>query len=174
MLSLTLTAFLLLLCYVTVISARYGVPESLSNSYNLLEETRPNLGWLFTALCFIEAIAVAFAMFEYSEGKWFQFTAFFAIGGLALVGAAPKYKEHERTAHFTGAIMSGVASSAWVILMGYWVILRFALGVYAVYFAVGWLRNKGKDTPLRATFWGEMALFASQFAALIIEGIKRI
>jgi hypothetical protein len=149
----------LLVAYVLVTAILTELPPSLSNTFYQLEENKKNTGYLFTLLCWGVGISVVMPMLKLSEGRWFQFIAFFAGGALCFVGAAPQFKSIDRQVHLIAAGLCAAATVTWVILMGLWY-------VPALWFAVfGAVATKNKP---RLTFWLEMAAFCSAYHALLL------
>jgi hypothetical protein len=134
----------------------FRVPKSISESFY-----HPEIGYAFTLWCTMIGLGVCGLMAELSAGQCYQFLSLFAGGGLLLVGAAPRFKTHERTVHYAGAGTCALAALAWMCLAGYWYI-----PVPSVLLAGGlaWTFGRGK-----IVFWVELALFASMYAIL---GIK--
>jgi hypothetical protein len=135
-----------------------GVPHSFSDGFYILNKKKRGLGYLFTLWCFAVAFSVMPVMFELSDGKWFQFLGLFTGGGLGFVGAAPLFKSHEKTIHYTSAIICAISGFAWISLSGYWYLPAIALiaVVYPAYKDKKW------------TFWGELALFVSMYTTLLL------
>jgi hypothetical protein len=148
-----------LVTYVSLTAILTTLPPSLSNTYYQLEDTHRNTGYLFTLLCWTVGISVMAPMIELSEGKWFQFMAFFAGSALCFVGAAPRFKSIDRKVHMIAAALCAVATIAWTILFGYWWIPAAWVGFFG---------GVSVLDPRRRTFWLEMAAFATAYTALLI------
>lgn len=153
--------------YVGVTIQGFGVPPSLSESFYLLNAKRKSLGYVFTGVCWVEAILTVMCLFDLSEGHWFQFTGFLAGAGLLLVGAAPLFKvegddKMEHRAHVAGASLCGGFSQLWVILMGMWYLpLVFLVAASVVIWKKG-----------NRMFWFEMAAFVSTYTGLFIQLLR--
>ncbi|GAB6394620.1 MAG: hypothetical protein MdMp024_0932 [Bacteroidales bacterium] len=135
------------------------VPPSLSENFYLYEEVKKGLGWIFYAWCAAIGVSLMAVMFQLSEGKWFQFIALFAGGGLALVGCAPRFKERDGKAHEAGAVVCASAAFAWCLLSGCFISAPscLAAGIAAAVFD----RKNG-------IFWCEMGMFAGTFLTLLL------
>lgn len=149
---MTFAAISVMMVYLTLFIGNNGIPPSLSDTFYL------GMRYKFTILCYVVSFLIIPVMVELSADKWFQFMSFFACGGLLLVGTAPLFKSHENTIHVVGASIAAIFSLAWIILMGYWFIP-------AVYLIIALLIISKCQ---KATFWLEMACFASIFLTLII------
>jgi len=145
--------------YIVCIIAKFGVPASISDSFYLLKRQ----GWIFTIWCYAVAFPVAAMMFIQSAGCWYQFLGLFAGGGLAFVGTAPLFKEHERTTHYVSAGTCAVAAMGWMVSVEYWHIPMSFLLVSG--FAT-WRFGK-------PTFWVEIACFASMYIVLFCKLLGR-
>jgi hypothetical protein len=100
-----------------------GIPQSISNSFYVLNGIKKDLGYIFTLWCWTVAITVAILAFELSAGIWYiNLSSFVAVGGLLLVGAQPLFKKDEdaRRVHAAGAILAGIFSILWALLSGFW------------------------------------------------------
>lgn len=158
MITLLIVSFAIFALYIAAILYIFGVPYSISDSHYLLNRLRKNLGILFTIWCFIIAFTVIPIMFEMTDGKWFQFLGLFTGGGLGFVGAAPLFKSHEKTIHYTSAAVCAASALSWMILYGYWYLPAIAIValIYPAYRDKKW------------TFWGELVLFASMYTTLLL------
>lgn len=154
----TLIAVSLFMIYLTYFVGEKGVAPSYSDSCYW------GMGYLFTIVCFLVAISTAVGLFELSEGKWYQFTAFLAATGLGFVGAAPMFKNvgMENKVHSVGAVLCGVSSQVFVVLSGYWFIP-------ALLFSLAFLIIKKYGNRI---WWIEMAAFASTFATMELMTFK--
>jgi 4-amino-4-deoxy-L-arabinose transferase-like glycosyltransferase len=155
------TSIVLFTVYIAWMVLKYGIPDSISETFYILEERKKGLGWIFTTWCW----AVSFTLFPYwveisSENT--QFLPFFAAFGLCLVGVAPQFKEEGtvRKLHFIGASASGVCSILALCLSGLWIYPLFAAPITAYFIYTNkreWL------------FWIEMGAFISTYSALILN-----
>jgi hypothetical protein len=154
----TLYFILLILfaAYITAIMIMFRVPNSISDSFY-----HPKIGYAFTLWCDLIGLGVCGLIVELSAGQWYQFLCLFAGGGLLLVGAAPRFKTHERTIHYAGAGTCALAALGWICLTGYGYI---PIPLVLLAGGLAWCFGRKK-----IVFWTELALFASMFTTL---GIK--
>jgi hypothetical protein len=158
MIPLFIVSFIVFALYITGILAAFGIPHSISDSFYLMNEKRNNLGYVFTLWCFVVAFSLIPVIFHLAEGEWFQFLGLFACGGLGFVGAAPLFRSHEKTIHYTGAIVCAVTGFSWMALSGYWYspVIALIAVLYPAYRDKKW------------TFWVELALFVSMYTTLSV------
>lgn len=109
----------LIICYTLfMIFKTKHIPESVSDTYY------EGAGNWFTIVMFTAALLVIIGMLDMTKGSYLQFISFFTGAGMALVGAAPKFKTGERLTHYLGAGTLLVGSQIWLILFGNpWVLL---------------------------------------------------
>ena len=157
--TVVIISFVVCLLYLTAVSVAFGIPESISDSFYLLEGRRRGLGYAFTLWSWTVAFTVMSVMFVASEGQWYQFLGLFAGGGLGFVGAAPLFKGHERTVHYVSAGVCALAALAWMVCAGYGFIP--ALGLFIAFIASIWWRHP--------VFWVETALLLSMYATLLFQ-----
>jgi len=119
---LVLSAIMFVLYNIVIHHVNKGFPESISNSFYILNGVQKGVGYVFTAWCYMTALAVMMSMFELSQDAWYQFLGLFAGGGLCLVGAAPNYKESEKKIHYTGAGLCAVSAFMYMLLTGYYIV----------------------------------------------------
>ena len=112
--------------FITYIVSKFGVLNSISESWYKLEENKKGMGILFTAFLWI----VGFLMFFQTNGTS---GFFFASGtGLILVGAATQYKQKMTgTVHVLGAFAGLVFPliAVWYE-RGFWLPVVVGLAVY--------------------------------------------
>jgi hypothetical protein len=156
MTNLLILSFLLFACYTaSVVAANRGIPASLSDGFYILNRLRPDLGYVFTLVCYAVGGAVMAALFEFSEGTRFQFLALFAGGGLCFTGAAPLFKSREKLVHCISAAVCAVSSALWLSFAGYWMLL-IPLPLIAL------LARRNR------VFWLELAIFITVYVSLFI------
>jgi hypothetical protein len=141
--------------YMAAIMILYKIPTSVSESFY-----HPKIGWLFTLWCASIGIGACALTAELSEGEWYQCLCLFAGGGLLLVGVAPRFKTHDRTAHYAGAGTCALAAMAWMCAAGYWYVPVPAVAAFG---GSAYLLCRHK-----LVFWVELALFASMFITLFL------
>ena len=102
-----------------------------------------------------------------------QFTAFWAGAGMALVGAAPHFREDfEKNIHTAGAVLCIVFSQLWVALVCPWCLTVWA--AYLVYTGIGikkWWNGNFKRTFLltKPMFWVEVTALAAVYISLLLR-----
>ena len=179
---LLITSSIIFVAYITTMCAIFGVPESISETYYLLEnipvslrknagktnqeyyrllqEVKGGKGLLFMFfLC-----AVGFTLFPYWVSicpENTQLLTFLAAGGIVMTGAAHDFKKYGRAVHFGGAITSALATTLWLCLNGFW---NIPLCCLAIAGAVTIIRY-----PKQWLFWFEAAAFVALFTSLIIN-----
>lgn len=159
-----LISALILISYVAGIIFKFGVPDSLSESYYILEKAYPNKStkWLFTLLCYTVMFTVLIPWLNISNPN-LQFLSFLSASGLGFVGTAPLFKSHQHTIHVAGAALCGLFSQAWLVASGYWYLPLIALGTMAIPYSI---QKKNK------VFYAEMAAFLSTYLGIGIEYLK--
>lgn len=140
------------------------VPESLSNTYYLLNEKRDQSGWLFMVTLMLTGISLAPAIIEITEGHPLQFLSFLCPASIIFVGAAPRFKDAgmESLIHPIAALISAASCVLWIILvagMG-WVLLIFLVAASLLAIAT--------KSLLCYVFWLEMVAFGSVYTTLLI------
>ena len=153
-----LLSFAIFCLYIAFVVYRYGVPDSISDTYYLLEATKKGFGWVFTVWCWAVIFTMLPAWLDMSTENT-QFLAFLACAGLGFVGTAPQFKEGmSRKVHYTGAGISAVAAILLTALAGgwYWQILLLIPCAYFTY-----------KMPRTWLFWAEMCAFVSTFLTKI-------
>ena len=149
---------LLFFAYIGWIVGIEKEPHSISDSFYVLNKKKPGLGYIFTVWTFAMAILLMIQIFDRTDGMWFQFLGLFAGGGLAFVGAAPAFREHERTIHKVSAIACAVGGLGWMILSGWWYV-----PLLVAFISTGFVKVRRNWLYL-----GEMVLFVSGIIVLWI------
>lgn len=110
------------------------------------------IGWWFTVGMFcIAAVTLPFAL-----EAWSSVVSFLMCVGIAGVGAAPHYKEHEHNIHFVSACISAVCSVVWTAHVCWPCIALLVVGaIVAMADKKRWL------------LWCEVGCFSMVFAALV-------
>jgi len=158
---LPIIAVFTLCLYLAYTIGTFGVPKSLSDTFNLLGGWKGK-GWMFWALC-LGLIFLLVPAFLDATRENLQPLAFFAVAPLAIVGVAAEF-ENKMTekVHYTAAVACFILSQLWVIFEpGYWWLSLGCLAS-AVIISLIW-GNK--------LFWIEMGGIAAAIAALIIKSI---
>lgn len=149
---LTITA------YIAYAVSVCGVPWSLSDTYYQLKKRNRPEG-LFQVAMIVPAMLLMPVWIECSPEN-LQFLAFLACGGLMFVGTAPLFKEefHSKV-HYTGTVISGLATILWVCLSGMWYLPAVAFPIAGIIM----LRYR------KWLFWAEMAAFVCAYAGVLIS-----
>ena len=138
------------LCYVV---AKFGIPQSISDTYYLLGKQ----GWLFQLALAATAFCVVPSLIDAST-EYTKFLAFLACAGLAFVSAAPLFKmELEGKVHFTSAYICCGSLVLWQIFNTSWLI---PLSCFALV-AIPMLKDK------KYMWWLEIATIVSAYVSLI-------
>ena len=146
--------------YIAWMVQLFGIPESISETYYILERKRKGLGYIFMAWCLLIVATLAPYWFEHSRES-LQFLVWFAALGLLFVGAAPTFRCGPKTTkkvHFGGAIVCAVASLAWTCFSGFWVYPLIIMPIF------GFIAYKH---PWSWLFWIETGAFISLYITLI-------
>lgn len=100
----------------------------------MYEEIQKNLGWVFFAWAVSSAITMLIVLLTITPDNY-QFIAFFAATPLAFVGIAPRFKGHEKTIHFTAALICIIFGTLYVIFCThYWhLLLLHLISAYYIY-----------------------------------------
>lgn len=155
MTALVIASIVIFLTYTTYAIKKFGVPDSLSETFYLLE----NRGWIFQAVLFSCAALLLVPLMEATNND-FKLLEFLTVGGVFFVSVAPFFKlELEGRVHGVSAIVSGISGITWSILQGFGYIPLFSgLLFIGLYFL----------TKTGLTFWAEMIIFASVYTTLIL------
>lgn len=162
-----LISLLILTTYTVIVCIKYGIPESLSQSYY-------SISWkpLFTLIIMTVGFLLLPACMDKAEDSSTQIIPFLGISGLLLVAAAPRVRDYERTIHIVGASVSGIFSQLWVLLYGQpkTMLAWFALGILGIYSV---LRYKDLTTGQALDknhfiFWTEVVCFFTLYTSLLL------
>lgn len=151
----------LFLAYTIAMSAMYGVPSSLSNTYYLLGE-KPR-GYLFTFCLWATAFLIAPLWLSVSENL--TALVFLACGGLILVGSAPSFMSVDKGWHTAFALICAVASMSWQIASGSYIPI---IGSLLMCLGIAILT---KSLLYARIFWLEMTAFLSTFVSVGIKSV---
>ena len=148
-----------------------GIPQSISDTFYLLNNKKKGLGWLFSFFCW-GVLIVLIPWFELTKFQDFQFLVFLAGAGLGFVGAAPHFKDDESNIHFWGAGVCIVSSQIWAFLTCWWIPL-----ICWVAWIVGTsiYMSKHKTGILERTFieakpmfWIEITAFTAIYSTILM------
>ena len=161
--TLLIISIILFVLYLALLFKIDRSPESISDSFYIFNKHRRGLGHIFTLWCFAIMFLVLPQMLEASDGRWFQFLSLFTTAGLGFVGAAPYFKEYEKTIHTVAAILCASGCFLWVTLMGYALIPIVLVSIVLIWFIFKVLRGRIPDDVV---LWLELAMFLSMFTTL--------
>lgn len=103
----------IVICYTLFMIAKTKhIPDSISDTYY------DGAGNWFTIVMFIASFLLIAGMLEMTKDSYWQFVSFFTGTGMALVGAAPKFKTGEKIVHYLGASVLLAGSQMWLLLFG--------------------------------------------------------
>lgn len=167
LLGLTITSLVILMSYTVAVCIKFGIPTTLSESYYFIYKK-----YLFTLVLWLSGFLILPPIMEMTGGDT-QIIPFLSIIGIMIVGAAPKYKEQERTLHIIGATMAGFFSQLWIILYAYpWTLLTWAIliiwaiGILIESKLVEWSEELDKR---KWFFWAEMLAFINLYLNIIFK-----
>ena len=136
-----LTAFT---AYILFVVKKYGIQESVSNSYYKLPEKQR---WLFTIALWSFAFPAIVLGVEHSG------FAFLAGSGIMFVGAAPAFKEDmEGTVHVVGALTGVIGGLLFMLVTGLWYVALITLALMGVVLLIPALKKN-------KTWWNELIAF---------------
>lgn len=169
LLGLTITSLVILMSYTVAVCIKFGIPTTLSESYYFIYKK-----YLFTLVMWLSGFLLLPPIMEMTGGDT-QIIPFLSIIGIMIVGAAPRYKEQERTLHIIGATMAGFFSQLWIILYAYpWTLLTWAIliiwaiGILIESKLVEWSEELDKR---KWFFWAEMLAFINLYLNIIFKAL---
>ena len=169
LLGLTITSLVILMSYTVAVCIKFGIPTTLSESYYFIYKK-----YLFTLVMWLSGFLLLPPIMEMTGGDT-QIIPFLSIIGIMIVGAAPRYKEQERTLHIVGATMAGFFSQLWIILYAYpWTLLTWAIliiwaiGILIESKLVEWSEELDKR---KWFFWAEMLAFINLYLNIIFKAL---
>ena len=116
----TLVGMLVFAVYNTFVLRKFGVPQSLSDSFYLWNGVKKGLGYIFTLMMFALALCLMPGCLEITEviTSWshnLTMLPFLAAASIAFVGAAPMFKDSilENKVHTISAYLAAAFSSIW-------------------------------------------------------------
>jgi hypothetical protein len=158
---LALISFTLFTFYLIWIIKTFGVPDSFSDTYYLLNEKKPRLGSLFTLLMMSMSFLMMSVMMDYTPEN-FKFLGFLTLWGILFVGAAPAFADKsQEKIHYSAAGIAAICSLTWLFIcfpQYVWV-----LGVNMVIPII-----MSVKTRRAYLFWGEMVIFFTIYIVLIM------
>ena len=155
-----LFSLLVTIAYLGYTIALFGIPESISDTYYLLERRKKGTGVLFTAWTWIAAFPLMIAWLDMAT---YQLLAFFACAALMFVGAAAQFKQSlTEMVHYVSAGICVASALTWVVLVGYWYIPFISLSICIL---LG-LKYKKWIT------WIEIAALTATYITLLITHIQ--
>lgn len=164
---LTILSILSITAYTAVVCIAWkGVPNSISATFYKLKHK----AW-FTLTMYATAFLLMPAILEVTPSSY-QFVAFLACAGMMLVGAAPCFKEHDKAAHITGAVMCIVLSQVWVMLTCPLVLLAWFVYIdYTVYMInKKWTGNLAVSfMQTKPMFWIEITALFATYLTLFLQ-----
>ena len=153
--TLLVASILVMMIYLSYIVERYGIPNSISDTYYLLGG-KPK-GLVFQGVLALTAFLMLPVLLSRSSEST-EFLAFLACAGLLFVAAAPLFKDaSERIIHFVSAFVCCGCLILWQIFNSLWIIPLLCIGM-AVYPAT-------KDK--KYLWWLEIATVMSTYVSLI-------
>ena len=169
LLGLTITSLVILMSYTVAVCIKFGIPTTLSESYYFIYKK-----YLFTLVMWLSGFLLLPPIMEMTGGNT-QIIPFLSIIGIMIVGAAPRYKEQERTLHIMGATMAGFFSQLWIILYAYpWTLLTwFILIIWAIGILIeSKLVERSEELDKRKWFfWAEMLAFINLYLNIIFKAL---
>ena len=137
-----LTAFT---TYILFVVKKYGIQESVSNSYYKLPEKQR---WVFTIALWMFAFPAIVLGVEHSG------LAFLAGAGICFVGAAPAFRgdKMEESVHVAGALTGVIGGILFMVVTGLWWMALITVTLIAIAsFCKPFKQNK--------TWWNELIAF---------------
>lgn len=157
---LTILSLTILFSYTLWFCLKYGIPESLSQSYY-------SLNWkpLFQLVIFSSGFLL---LPELMKGGVLYGIPFIGIVGLMLVGVFPNiYKKFERLVHICGATIGCISSIVWIILNG----VPYILGLWSVPLILFLVKGTTPNfiNSYRFVFWVEMICYTTIYLNLLLR-----
>lgn len=172
---LACVAILIFTIYNIAALSKFGVPSSLSATFYLWNDIKPNLGYIFTGMMFALAFTLMPAWLEITEviSVWshsLTVLPFLGAGSIAFVGSAPAFRgcKLENKVHMVSAACAAVFSLLWCAVVCYaiaWITIPASL---LIVWAIALITKTHKTG---ATYWWEMVAFLATFSTIIAECI---
>lgn len=165
MLTLFIISCIIFFGYNIFIISKFGVPESLSDSFYLLNDIKKGLGYVFSIVLFSSVFTLLPVFMSVDSNTTFDFLKFFCAALLAFVGAAPAFKGIDKDFHFKFAILCAVSGFLWIILATpYWYVLLIS----AILMIITMLLT---NTKYALVYWLEMIMFTSVYSVVALYTI---
>lgn len=152
---------LIFIAYNTITIKMFGVPESISGTYYLLEERRKSYGWFFTLFCLGTGFTLLPPWLDMTPESY-QFSSFLTVAGLLFVGAAAQFKDvFTAKVHYSAAVICCVFSQVWCICAGYWWVSLISFTITMGYSLI-------RDSK-KWMFWLEMAAAGAMYVSIFLS-----
>ena len=182
---LMMVSLMIFTSYVISMVNRFGIPESISDTYYLLKNEHNGREWLFTIAMLLTAFPLMPAFIECSTIDYTQLLAWLPCAALSFVGCAPEFKHGlDRIVHISATVICALSSQAWVAIYDTWLLLIWIIPAIGLLFkAVSNILKNKKDRRLsqyptywsrplmyraHALFWIELTAFGVTFLALFM------
>lgn len=161
MIYLVIISFFIFLTYNSILVNRFGIPESLSDTFYLLDKK----GFIFSAMLGISAMLLMLPIMELREST-FKLPEFLTVVGVMFVAVAPAFKKMlEKQVHVIGAVVAALMGLLTVILAGYIYVILIATAITMILYFI----LKKENT---FTYFAEMVVFASIYYVLFANCLK--
>lgn len=182
MILMTKIAFLLFIMYTMIYISYFGIPESYSNTFYVLNNKKKGLGSIFpiTMVLLVALIMPNWFIISDSINSTFTFLCFLAGGGLLMVAASPFFKEQSKECgnelknliyrsfhgqglvHTIGALISMISVITWTIIYNKWLAIILSL-TFIICLMISLKEFKIK----KLVFWCELFIFLLIFMILL-------
>lgn len=163
MLTLFIISMIIFFGYNIAIISKFGVPESLSNSFYILDDVKKGLGYLFTIALYLTVFTLLPVWFSIGGNENIEFLKFFSAAMLGFVGAAPLFKGSDKEYHGKFAIISAITGILWIIFATpYWYLL---LAIAMLMIGLMLITKTKKSI----TYWLEMVMFIAIYLVIGIH-----
>lgn len=156
--------------YLYYIYTKYGVLNSISESYYCLEKERPQwISAIFTLFiwCIGATMVMLFAIESENVAEWKATPFIISAAAFGFLGAAPKFKiKTESTVHVIGAATA--IASAFIALLTTYRSYGFLIAFIVTYIILKylWISEESREIP-NITWWIECAAFVLISLALV-------
>lgn len=169
---LILSAIILFTAYNAVSIKKFGIPESLSNTFYLWNGIKKQLGYIFTGMMGGLTFTLLPAWLEVGNqvSSWSSYLnclIFFACGSIMFVGVAPAFRSDrtEGLVHEISAKIAAACALIWCFVVCYQIWYVPLACIIAVLIA-GLCTRTFKECLI---YWLEMMAFAATFVTIIVE-----